>query len=156
MENTTQQKIRGSKFARIVLAGIIGTIAFNGIMYVDIAITGIPLDIVVTMGSLAVGESEYTETVGHVIHFANGIGLSLLFGYVALPISKKIIKLPVIVYAIIFVIVELVIAVWFAMLPMLGAGIAGLNIGPEVAVMTFARHIVFGIVIGLVLRGKSK
>jgi len=156
MENITQQKIRGSKFARLIFAGIIGTIAFNGVMYADIAITGIPLDIVATMGGLAVGESEYTETVGHVIHFANGIGISLLFGYVALPISRKIIKLPVIVYAIVFVIVELVIAVWFVMLPMLGAGIAGINIGPEVAVMTLARHVVFGIVIGLVLRGSSK
>ena len=154
-KTTTQQKTRGSKFARIVLAGIIATIAFNGVMYVDIAITGIPLDIVATMGSLTVGESEYTETVGHVIHFANGIGLALLFGYVALPISKKIIKLPVIVYAIVFAIVELVIAVWFVMLPMLGAGIAGLNIAPEVAVMTFARHVVFGAVIGLVLRKES-
>ena len=154
-KTTTQQKTRGSKFARIVLAGIIATIAFNGVMYVDIAITGIPLDIVATMGSLTVGESEYTETVGHVIHFANGIGLALLFGYVALPISKKIIKLPVIVYAIVFAIVELVIAVWFVMLPMLGAGIAGLNIAPEVAVMTFVRHVVFGEVIGLVLRKES-
>ena len=81
---------------------------------------------------------------------------SLLFGYVALPISKKIIKLPVIVYAIVFAIVETVIAVWFVMLPMLGAGIAGINIAPEVAVMTLARHVVFGIVIGLVLRGSSK
>ncbi len=149
---TTQPKTRGSKFVKIILAGILGTIAFNGVMYADIAITGIPLDIVATMGTLAVDESEYTETVGHVIHFANGIGLSLLFGCVAFPISKKIIKLPVIVYAIVFAIVELVIAVWFAMLPMLGAGIAGLNIAPEVAVMTFARHVAFGAVIGLVLR----
>ena len=156
MENITQQKIRGSKFARLIFAGILATIAFNGVMYADIAITGIPLDIPATMGGLAVGESEYTETVGHVIHFANGIGISLLFGYVALPISKKIIKLPVIVYAIVFAIVETVIAVWFVMLPILGAGIAGINIAPEVAVMTMSRHIVFGAVMGLVLRGKSK
>jgi hypothetical protein len=156
MKNITQQKTRGSKFTRLIFAGIIATIAFNGAMYADIAITGIPLDIPATMGSLAVGESEYAETVGHAIHFANGIGLSLLFGYVALPISKKIIKLPVIVYAIVFAIVETVIAVWFVMLPMLGAGIAGINIAPEVAGMTFARHVVFGAVIGLVLRGKSK
>ena len=156
MKNITQQKIRGSKFTRLIFAGILATIAFNGVMYADIAITGIPLDIPATMGSLAVGESEYTETVGHVIHFANGIGLSLLFGYVALPISKKIIKLPVIVYAIVFAIVETVIAVWFVLLPMLGAGIAGINIGPEVAVMTFARHVVFGAVMGFVLRRTSK
>jgi len=153
---TKQITLKNSKFVRFVIAGVLATIAFNGAMYTDIAITGVPLDIAALMGELTVGESEYTETVGHVIHFANGIGLSLLFGYVALPISKKIIKLPVIVYAIIFAIVETVIAVWFVMLPMLGAGIAGINIAPEVAVMTMARHVVFGAVMGLVLRGKSK
>jgi hypothetical protein len=153
---TKQITLKNSKFVRFVIAGVLATIAFNGAMYTDIAITGVPLDIAALMGELTVGESEYTETVGHVIHFANGIGLSLLFGYVALPISKKIIKLPVIVYAIVFAIVETVIAVWFVMLPMLGAGIAGINIAPEVAVMTMARHVVFGAVMGLVLRGKSK
>jgi len=154
----TKQKtfVKNSKFVRFVIAGVLATIAFNAAMYTDIAITGVPLDIATLMGELTVGESEYTETVGHVIHFANGIGLSLLFGYVALPISKKIIKLPVIVYAIVFVIVETVIAVWLVMLPMLGAGIAGINIAPEVAAMTMSRHIVFGAVLGLVLRGKSK
>jgi len=153
---TKQITLKNSKFVRFVIAGVLATIAFNGAMYTDIAITGVPLDIAALMGELTVGESEYAETVGHVIHFANGIGLSLLFGYVALPISKKIIKLPVIVYAIVFAIVETVIAVWFVMLPMLGAGIAGINIAPEVAVMTMARHVVFGAVMGLVLRGKSK
>ena len=148
--------VKNSKFVRFVIAGVLATIAFNAVMYTDIAITGVPLDIAALMGELTVGESEYTETVGHIIHFANGIGLSLLFGYVALPISKKIIKLPVIVYAIVFAIVETVIAVWLVMLPMLGAGIAGINIAPEVAVMTMARHVVFGAVMGLVLRGKSK
>ena len=153
---TKQITLKNSKFVHFVIAGVLATIAFNAAMYTDIAITGVPLDIPALMGELTVGESEYTETVGHVIHFANGIGLSLLFGYVALPISKKIIKLPVIVYAIVFAIVETVIAVWFVMLPMLGAGIAGINIAPEVAVMTIARHVVFGAIIGLVLRGKSK
>lgn len=148
----TRQRIGRSKLATMILAGILGTIAFNGIMYVDIAITGIPLDIVAVMGSLAVGESENAEIIGHVIHFTNGIGLSLLFGYVMLPVSKRIKKLPVMVYAITFVMVELVIAVWFAMLPMLGAGIAGLGIGPEVSMMTFARHVVFGTVLGLVVK----
>lgn len=147
----TIQKPR-SKLFTIIIAGVLGTLAFNAVMYTDIAITGIPVDIVATMGNLAVGESEYTELIGHIIHFGNGIGLALLFGYVALPISKRIKKLPVIAYGIIFATVELVIAVWFAMLPMLGAGIAGLNIAPEVAVVTLVRHVVFGAVLGLVMR----
>ena len=149
---TKQKTLKGSKFVRLILAGILGTIAFNGVMYADIAITGIPLDIVPVMESLAVGESKHTQVAGHTIHLANGIGLSLLFGYVALPISRKIMKLPVISYAVIFVLVELVIAVWFGMLSVLGAGIAGVNIGPEVAVMTLFRHIIFGTVIGILLK----
>ena len=35
------------------------------------------------------------------------------------------------------------------MLPALGAGIAGLNIAPEVPAMTMFRHIIFGAVIGI-------
>lgn len=147
----TLQKPR-SKLFTIIIAGVLGTLAFNAVMYADIAITGIPVDIVATMGSLAVGESEHAEIIGHVIHFGNGIGLALLFGYVALPISKRIKKLPVIAYGIIFAIVELIVAVWFVMLPMLGAGVAGLDIAPEVAVVTLVRHIVFGTVIGFVMR----
>jgi len=149
---TKQKTLKDSKFARIILAGILGTIGFNGVMYADIAITGIPLDIVAVMGNLAVGESEHTQTVGHIIHLGNGIGLSLLFGYVALPISRRIKKMPILVYAIAFAIVEVIVAVWFVMLPMLGAGIAGLDIAPQVPVMTLLRHIVFGVVIGAVIR----
>ena len=78
----------------------------------------------------------------------------MLFGYVALPISKRIVRLPIWLYAVIFMIVELIVTVWFGMLPALGAGIAGINIGPEVSVITLIRHVVFGIVLGLVVRSK--
>ena len=151
--NTIQ--ISNSKLVKVIMAGILGTFAFDVAMYVDIAVTGVPLDIVGLLGKLTVGESEHAQLVGHVIHFANGIGLALLFGYVALPISKKIMNLPIIVYAIVFSVVENTIAVWFVMLPALGAGVAGVNIAPEVAVMTLSRHIVFGAILGLVLRKES-
>ena len=144
--------INSNKFWALVIGGIVATVAFNGVMYADIAITGIPLDIVTTLGTLVVGENESTQIVGFVIHFGNGIGLALLFGYVALPISKKIVKLPILLYAVIFMIVELIVTVWFGMLPALGAGIAGINIAPEVSVITLIRHVVFGIVLGLVIR----
>ncbi len=154
IESKRKFSIENSKFWTLVIGGIIATVAFNAIMYTDIAITGIPLDIVTTLGQLTVGENEFTQTVGHAIHFGNGIGLALLFGYVALPISKRIVRLPIWLYAVIFMIVELIVTVWFGMLPALGAGIAGLNIGPEVSVITLIRHVVFGIVLGLVVRSK--
>jgi len=150
----TKQKtfVKNSKFVRFVIAGVLATIAFNAVMYTDIAITGVPLDIAVLMGELTVGKSEFTQSIGHIIHLVNGIGLTLLFGYVVLPISKRIITLPIIVYGMIFGIIEVIIAVWFGMLPLLDAGIAGLNIAPEVPLMTLVRHLVFGIVIGAVIR----
>ena len=61
----TKQKtfVKNSKFVRFVIAGVLATLAFNAVMYTDIAITGVPLDIAALMGELTVGESEYTETV---------------------------------------------------------------------------------------------
>ena len=140
------------KFPNLLVAGFLATLVFNGVMYMDIAITGIPLDIPTTLGQLVVGESEDAEMVGHVIHILNGMGLALLFGYVALPISKRIVRLPIWLYAVIFMIVELIVTVWFGMLPALGAGIAGLNIAPEVAVVTFIRHVAFGLTLGLMIK----
>ena len=139
------------KFGNLVFAGLLGTIAFNAVMYADISITGIPLDIVALLGNLEVGESEYTQTIGQAIHLANGVGLSLFFGYVVLPVSNKITKQPIIVYAVLFAAFETVIGVWFGMLPALGAGIAGLEIDMLVPIITLIRHIVYGLVLGIVL-----
>ena len=146
-----QNKLQASKFTSLVIAGILATVAFNAVMCTDIAITGIPVDIVATLGQITVGENEFTQTVGHAIHFANGIGLALLFGYVAVPISKRFTKLPILVIAVTYSVIELIIAVWLGMLPALGAGFAGLNIAPEVAIMTLGRHIAFGVVLGISL-----
>jgi len=143
------------KFLNLLVAGFLATLVFNGVMYMDIAITGIPLDIPTTLGNLVVGESEDAEMVGHVIHMLNGMGLALLFGYVALPISRRIVRLPIWLYAVIFMIVELIVTVWFGMLPALGAGIAGLNIAPEVPVVTFIRHVAFGLTLGLMIKSNK-
>ena len=54
-------------------------------------------------------------------------------------------------HGIIFGIIVTVTTVWLGLLPALGAGIAGLNIAPEVPAMTISRHIVFGVIIGIVV-----
>jgi hypothetical protein len=128
------------KFPNLLIAGFLATLVFNGVMYMDIAVTGIPLDIPITLGNLVI---------------LNGMGLALLFGYVALPISKRIVRLPIWLYAVIFMIVELIVTVWFGMLPALGAGIAGLNIAPEVPVVTFIRHVAFGLTLGLMIKSNK-
>lgn len=143
--------ISKGKTGGLILVGLLATVAFDLVMYTDMAITGIPLEIPSVLGGLVLGDEnhQYAEPVGRLIHLGNGIGLALLFGFVALPISKKLVKLPTIVYGIAFAAVELVIAVWLVMLPALGAGLAGIDIGPEVPIATLFRHIAFGAVLGI-------
>ncbi len=144
--------ISGGKFEGLILIGLLATVAFDLVMYTDIAITGVPLDITVVLGQLTIGEHPYADAVGRFIHIGVGIGLSLLFGYVVLPISRKIVKLPTWIYGISFGVVELIIGGWFGLLPAIGAGVAGLNIAPEIPLMTLFRHIAFGLVLGVLVR----
>jgi len=143
-----------SKFLYLILAGFLGTAAFYVAAYVDMAITGVPLDIAVVLGQLVVGEHESSQIIGNLFHIGNGLVLTLFFGYVFLPISTRVMKGRIWLHGIIFGIIVTVTTVWFGLLPSLGAGIAGLNIAPEVPAMTIFRHIVFGVVIGLVVRNK--
>jgi len=152
--NTQKFSMKNNKFLYLVMAGFLGTLAFYVAAYVDMAITGVPLDISVVLGQLIAGEHESAYIIGNVAHIANGIGLTLFFGYVFLPISTKIMKGRIWLHGIVFGVMVTVVAVWFGMLPALGAGIAGLNIAPEVPAMTMFRHIVFGLVIGIILRSK--
>ena len=146
---------KNHKFSSLIIAGLAGTFAFYIAAYVDMAITGVPLDISAVLGMLVVGEHELAPIVGNLFHISNGIGLTLFFGYVFLPISTKIMKRRVWLHGIIFGIIVTVTTVWFGMLPALGAGIAGVNIAPEVPAMTLSRHIVFGAVIGIVISLKQ-
>ena len=151
-----KQVYKHNKFASLVIAGLLGTLGFYIAAYVDIAITGVPLDISVVLGQLVAGEQESAYIIGNVFHIANGIGLTLFFGYVFLPISTRIMKGKMWLHGIVFGIIVTVTTVWFGMLPALGAGIAGLNIAPEVPAMTLFRHIVFGVIIGIIVSKKSK
>ncbi len=148
----TKQKpfVKNSKFVRFVIAGLVGTLSFYIAAYIDMAVTGVPLDISAVLGQLVVGNHESALIIGNLFHIGNGIGLTLFFGYIFLPISTRIMKGRVWLHGIIFGIIVTATTVWFGMLPALGAGIAGVNIAPEVPAMTMFRHIIFGAVIGII------
>ncbi len=140
---------KNHKFSSLVIAGLVGTLSFYIAAYVDMAVTGVPLDISVVLGMLVVGEHESAQIIGNLFHIGNGIGLTLFFGYIFLPISTRIMKERIWLHGIIFGVIVTATTVWFGMLPALGAGIAGVNIAPEVPAMTMFRHIVFGAIIGI-------
>ena len=147
-----KQVFKNQKFPSLVIAGLAGTLAFYIAAFVDMAITGVPLDISVVLGQIVVGEHESAQAIGHMFHIANGIGLTLFFGYVFLPVSTRIMKGRIGAQGVIYGVIVTATTVWFGLLPALGAGIAGLNIAPEVPAMTMFRHIVFGAVIGLIAK----
>jgi len=149
---SVQQIFKNQKFSRLVITGLVGTFAFYIAAFVDMAITGVPLDISVVLGQIVAGEHESAQIIGHVFHIANGIGLTLFFGYVFLPISTRIMKDRIWIQGIIFGVIVTATTVWLGLLPALGAGIAGLNIAPEVPAMTMFRHIIFGAVIGILAK----
>ena len=155
-ESFTPQKysVKNNKFLSLIIAGFLGTTGFYVTAYADMEITGVPLDISAVLGQLVAGENESAYIIGNIFHIANGIGLTLFFGYVFLPISTRIMKGRIWLHGIIFGIIVTATTVWLVMLPALGAGIAGINIAPEVPAMTMARHIVFGAIIGLVVGRK--
>jgi hypothetical protein len=153
-DNPLIVSMKKNKFLYLVMAGFLGTLAFYVAAYVDMAITGVPLDISVVLGQLIAGEHESAYIIGNVAHIANGIGLTLFFGYVFLPISTRVMKGRIWLHGLVFGVIVTIVGVWLVMLPALGAGIAGLNIAPEVPAMTMFRHIVFGLVIGIFLRSK--
>jgi len=155
VETKPKSFVKNSKFVRLVIAGLVGTLSFYIASYIDMAVTGVPLDISAVLGMLVVGEHESAQIIGNLFHIGNGIGLTLFFGYVFLPISTRIMKRRIWLHGIIFGIIVTVTTVWFGMLPALGAGIAGVNIAPEVPAMTLFRHIVFGAVIGIIISKKN-
>ena len=146
------QTYKNNKFSSLMIAGLLGTLAFYVAAFVDMAITGVPLDISVVLGMLVAGGHESSIIIGNVFHIGNGIGLTLFFGYVFLPISTRIMQSRIWLHGIVFGIIVTVTTVWFGMLPTLGAGIAGVNISPDVPAMTLFRHIVFGAVIGILFK----
>ena len=152
MKNDIQQKTEHktvSRFIVAIVAGLVGTVAFNTVMYIDVATTGIPLNLTRLLGSLLVGQDGPTDVTGNIFHFANGIGLAMFFIFVFVPISKRVTKQYKWFYGIIYAVMIAVGPIFFGLFPAMGAGIAGMAISPLVALMTIVRHIAFGAVLGI-------
>jgi hypothetical protein len=73
-------------------------------------------------------------------HYSNGILLAILFAGIAPSLWG-----PKWFRPIIFVTAETVALVWLFMLPLLGAGVAGLDMSPMMPVITLLRHLVYAL-----------
>lgn len=116
-----------------IIAGFIGTILFD---VVGLLITGNWWDIPSLLGA----KTGLGLAYGVVGHYSNGILLSILFAGIAPSLWG-----PKWFRPLLFVIGETVALVWLFMLPLLGAGVAGLDASPMMPLITLVRHLAYAL-----------
>ena len=118
---------------KAIIAGLIGTILFDlaGLLF-----TGTWWDIPGILGA----KTGLGLAYGVLGHYSNGILLAILFAGIAPSLWG-----PKWVRALTFVVGETIALVWFFMLPLLGAGIAALEMDPMMPVITLVRHFAYAI-----------
>lgn len=116
-----------------IIAGLIGTILFD---LVGLFLTGTWWDIPGILGA----KTGLGLVYGIFGHYSNGILLAILFAGIAPSLWG-----PKWARAITFVVGETIALVWFFMLPLLGAGIAGLDMDPMMPIITLVRHFAYAI-----------
>ena len=116
-----------------IIAGILGTILFD---IVGLLLTGNWWDIPGLLGA----KTGLGFAYGIGGHYGNGVLLAILFAGLEPSLWG-----PKWLRPIIFVTAEMVALVWLFMLPLLGAGVAGLDASPMMPLITFLRHIAYAI-----------
>jgi len=116
-----------------IIAGVIGTVLFD---LAGLLISGTWWDIPAVLGA----KTGLGLPYGVVGHYGNGILLAILFAGIAPSLWG-----PKWFRPLLFVIVETIALVWLFMLPLLGAGIAGIDASPMTPMITLLRHLAYAI-----------
>ena len=116
-----------------IIAGVLGTLLFD---LSGLLIMGKWWDIPGLLGA----KTGLGLAYGVIGHYSNGILLAILFAGIAPSLWG-----PKWARAILFVIAETIALVWFFMLPLLGAGVAGIEMDPMMPVITLLRHLAYAV-----------
>ncbi len=134
MEVPTAMQIQ---WKRAILAGLAGTLVFD---LFGLLITQRWWDIPGLLGM----KMETGLLGGVVAHYANGAILAIVYAGVGPSLWG-----PNWVRALTYITVQTVFGVWLFMLPLLGAGMAGLKMGALAPVITLIRHWAYGLTLAL-------
>jgi hypothetical protein len=118
---------------KAIIAGIIGTVLFD---IVGLLFTGQWWDIPGLLGN----KTGLGFVYGIFGHYGNGVLLAILYTAIAPHLWG-----PYWVRPLIFVTAETIALVWLFMLPLLGAGVAGIEQSPMTPVVTLLRHFAFAL-----------
>ena len=118
---------------KAIIAGIIGTILFD---LVGLLFTGNWWDIPGILGA----KTGLGIAYGVIGHYSNGILLAILFAGIAPSLWG-----PKWFRPLLFVVGETIALVWLFMLPLLGAGVAGIDMSPMTPFSTLVRHLAYAV-----------
>jgi len=116
-----------------IIAGAVGTLLFDLVGWL---ITGQWFDIPQLLGA----KTGLGTLYGVVGHYGNGVLLAILYAGIAPSLLG-----PRWLRPFLFVGAETVALVWLFMLPLLGAGVAGVDMSPMMPLITIARHFAYAI-----------
>ena len=120
---------------RTILAGLAGTLVFDGL---GLLLTGQWWDIPGLLGT-----KLGTGLLGGIgAHYGNGAILALIYASIAPSLWG-----PGWARALTYITIQTIFGVWLFMLPLLGMGIAGLQVSALLPVITLVRHWGFGLVL---------
>lgn len=125
-----------------VIAGAIGTLVFD---LLGLIFTGIWWDVPALLGA----KTGLGLPYGVIGHYANGILLAILFAGIAPSLWG-----PKWFRPLLFVTAETVALVWLFMFPLLGAGVAGLEMSPMTPVISLVRHLGYALPLILFIQHK--
>lgn len=120
-------------WTKAIIAGIAGTILFD------------LFGLVMGMGwwdipSILGEKTGLGLAYGVFGHYSNGALLAVLYAGIAPSLFGPTWSRPIL-----FMAAETVALVWFFMFPLLGAGVAGLNMGVDMAIGSMVRHLLYAI-----------
>lgn len=120
-------------WTKAIIAGVLGTILFD--------LFGLVMgmgwwDIPALLGE----KTGLSLAYGVFGHYSNGALLAILYAGIAPSLFGPTWSRPIL-----FMAAETVALVWFFMFPLLGAGVAGLNMGVDMAIGSLVRHLLYAI-----------
>ena len=120
---------------RTILAGFAGTLVFDAL---GVLLTGQWWDIPGLLG-MKLGTGLLS---GVLAHYGNGAILAIIYASIAPSLWG-----PGWVRALTYITIQTIFGVWFFMLPLLGMGVAGVQVSAMIPVITLVRHWGFGVVL---------
>ncbi len=125
-----------------IIAGVLGTILFD---LAGLVLAGQWWDIPALLGE----KTGLGLGYGVIGHYSNGILLGILYAGIAPSLWG-----PNWLRPLIFMAAETIALVWFFMFPLLGAGVAGVNMDPMAPVASMIRHLLFAVPFIFLIKSK--